>query len=115
MDGHSPRRKQLTLTLIAVFLAVQLTVPALAMFGPRPARFAWQMYSGVRTQASFAIVQADGETVDVALRDYLGNPRLDIDLTTILPDHICDVEPEAVAVRITAHGSDDVVDQPCIR
>lgn len=115
MDAPGHRRKQLTLTLIAVFLAVQLLVPALALFGPRPARFAWQMYSGARTQASFAIVQADGATVDVALSDYLGKPRLDIDFATVLPAHICEDEPEAVAVRIQPNGSDDVVDQPCAR
>lgn len=37
-----------------LFISLQLSVATLALFEPRPARWGWQMFSGVRTQASFA-------------------------------------------------------------
>lgn len=98
---------------VVAFLAVQIGVPTIALFGPRPARFAWQMYSGVRTPASFEIVRGDGSTEDVVLMDYLGQPRGDIDLIDILPAHICEVEPDAVAIRIDPAGTGKPSETPC--
>lgn len=103
------------MTFFVLFLAVQLTVPALALSEPRPARWGWQMYSGVRTQSTFTIVRENGEHDDVALSDYLGYPRSEIELAERLPAHICEVEPDAVAVRTTAAFDDTVTETPCER
>ena len=113
MRVSSAKLKRATMGFVIVFLAVQLTVPAVALFGPRPARFAWQMYSGTRTQASFHIVRDDGATDEVVFSDYLGHPRIEMNLIETLPAHICEVESNAVAVRIDPPGSNEPSEVPC--
>lgn len=103
------------MTFFMLFLTVQLTIATAALFEPRPARWSWQMYSGARTQMKFTIIRENGTLDDVALSDYLGNPRLDIDLSERLPAHICNVEPDASAIRITAALTDTVTEVPCER
>jgi hypothetical protein len=41
-------RQKLVALFFAAFLLVQLAVPAYMLTQPRPARFGWQMYYGVR-------------------------------------------------------------------
>ena len=99
--------------LIVVFLAIQIAIPAAALSLPRPARFSWQMYAGVRTKADFTIVRNDGSEHEIELSDYLGNPRLDIDVTASLPAFICLNEPDVALVRIDELLSDKVTEHRC--
>lgn len=93
-------RKYAAIAFFLVFLTVQLLVPLIALASPRPARFAWQMYAGIRTQADIVIVYADGRELPADPSAYLGSHRLEIDLSTFLPAHICDVDRDVAAVRI---------------
>lgn len=103
-------RQRVAMTFVVIFLVVQIAVPLAALAGPRPGRFSWQMYSGVRTQATFSIVHQDGSLTPVTPRDYVAHPRLDIDFVAWLPDHVCSVEPDAVAVQVErAHDIKDVI------
>lgn len=94
------------MAFFVAFLAVQISVPTLALFEARPARFGWQMFSGARTRADFVIVEVSGAQREVELADYLGNPRSEIDLEAVLPPYICAVEPGAGAVRINPWDED---------
>ena len=48
-----PDRRTLAISVVvAAFLAVQVLVPLVALFGPRPARFSWQMYSALPRRAA---------------------------------------------------------------
>ncbi|MEZ4522721.1 MAG: hypothetical protein R3A46_13905 [Thermomicrobiales bacterium] len=99
--------------LIAIFLVVQIAVPTAALGLPRPARFSWQMYAGVRTTSEFVAVQGDGSEREIDPSDYLGNPRLDIDLADVLPGFVCETEPTVVFIRAEDQLSDEVVEYPC--
>lgn len=98
---------------IVLFVAVQLIVPTIALFGPRASRFGWQMYSGAQTRAEFVMVDANGREHAVDVHDYVGQHRAEIDLTGSLPAYICEVEPRAALVRIEPLGDQPTVDVPC--
>jgi len=107
------RKLSIPTILIVVFLAIQIAIPAAALSLPRPARFSWQMYAGVRTKADFTIVRNDGSEHEIDPSDYLGNPRLDIDVTDSLPVFICLNEPDVALVRIDELLSDKVTEHRC--
>lgn len=108
-------RRNLSIPTIFIFgfLAIQIAIPAAALSLPRPARFSWQMYAGVRTKAEFTIVRDDGSEHEAELSDYLGNPRLDIDVTDSLPAYICENEPDVAFVRVDEPLSDATTDYRC--
>ena len=93
-------RQHLVRMFIALFLAIQLAIPALGLFGPRPGRFSWQMYSGVQTPANFKTVHQDGSVRDISAADYLVQPRLEMNLLQWLPEHVCSVDETVTAFRI---------------
>lgn len=107
--------KSATKICFVLFLSVQLTIATAALFEPRPARWGWQMYSGVKTRAAFTIVRANGDREDVVLTDYLGQPRGDIDLIGRLPGYICKVEPDAVTIEINPPGDEAMTEVRCAR
>jgi hypothetical protein len=81
------------------FLAGQVVVPLLQLWSPRPARFAWHMFAGIRQPLQYDLVLSDGSVVPVHLQDHLGNFRSDLDTMERLPAHLCARYPQAVAVR----------------
>lgn len=97
---------------ITIFLGVQILVPLAALAGPRPARFSWQMYSGIRTHQTFTLQFEDGSTREVVSGDYLVHPRAETDHTTWLPEHACRVEPDLAAVLIE-HPRQETVEVVC--
>jgi hypothetical protein len=97
---------------MAAFLAVQIAVPLVRLWAPRPARFGWHMYSSVRSQPRFATVSVDGSVTAVRSADFLGNPRGDLDLAgDRVPAHLCAITPDIRAVRVEAKGV--LRDRPC--
>ncbi len=101
-------RRRLVMLAIALFVGVQIIVPLVALAGPRPARFSWQMYSGIRTHQTFTLQFEDGTTRPVIAGDYLVHPRADTDHTTWLPDHACRAEADLAAVLIEQPGHETV-------
>ncbi len=99
--------------LVAGFLAVQVVVPALGLLGERPTRFGWQMFSSVRSDADFVIVDRSGQERAAEITDYLGKPRGEIDLAAVLPAYICDEEPDAHAVRIVPRDGGEPTTVAC--
>jgi len=87
------------LGLIAVvFLALQIAVPATALFAPRPQRFGWHMYSALPPVPDVSVVGADGTEDRVELEALFVVPRAEIDYATALRDRLCGVT-HAVAIR----------------
>ncbi|HLT18929.1 MAG TPA: hypothetical protein VKZ96_05685 [Thermomicrobiales bacterium] len=109
------QESRLAQIVILLFVVTQVLVPAYLLLGPRPAHFGWQMYSGVRTLSEFTTIDASGQAREIEPNDYLGNPRLEIDLTTALPAHICATQPAVVAVQARNPITDEVVATPCSR
>lgn len=103
-------------TILAVaFLTVQIAIPTMALFGDRPARWGWQMFSGSRTLTEFVMVRKDGTTAEINPTDYLGKGRSELDLSETLPAFICEQEPGATSVRVTDLPSDTTSEIPCER
>lgn len=94
----SVRRAAVTV-FIAAFLAVQLVVPALALFGERPARFGWQMYSAFPGMPEAWVVQADGTERPVNLTEIFAAQRAEIDYAAVLLAGLCDVT-DAAAIKV---------------
>jgi hypothetical protein len=81
------------------FLAAQLIVPTLQLQATRPARFAWQMFGGVRQPLKYELVFADGTLQPINLSDHIGNFRSDIDTAEKFPAFLCRKYPDAAVVR----------------
>ena len=95
----SPSALQAAL-FIAAWLAVQLLVPALALVGPRPSPFGWQMYSSLPQVPDAWTVDADGTVSAVDVQAFFTVPRAEIDYVAALRAGLCEVtEAEAIIIR----------------
>jgi hypothetical protein len=101
MPDRLTARAALTSLLVAAFLAAQLVVPVTALFGPRPARFAWHMYSALPQLPHAWTVSADGIEQPVDLGSLFAVQRAEIDYAAVLRAGLCDATG-APAVKIQA-------------
>lgn len=88
------------LVLFATILTIQVAIPLLQLRAERPARFGWQMFSGVQLPARFTVLHIDGTVDTVTVVDYLVKPRQEVDPFPYLPPHLCRQVPTAVAVAV---------------
>ena len=103
----SPDRRALAISvLIVAFLALQLLVPVMALFGPRPGHFAWHMYSALPQVPRAWTVAADGSEHPVDLGTLFAVQRAEIDYADVLRAGLCDATG-AAAVRIQSHSADE--------
>ena len=89
MRRRTPASLLLAAAIIA-FVVVQLAVPAIALFGPRPARFAWQMYSALPPVPQAWVVNADGSETAVDLSSLFAVQRAEIDYVSVLRAGLCE-------------------------
>ena len=70
-------------------------MPSLLLFGPRPARFGWQMFASHSVAPVIVAIRADGSRRAPRVDDYFAFRRGDIapDSLARLPAHVCRVEP----------------------
>ena len=92
--------------MIVAFLLVQLAVPLAALFGPRPGRFAWQMYSALPDVPRAWTVAADGSEQPVDLEALFAVRRAEIDYVAVLRTGLCDATG-ATAVKILPDDGDE--------
>lgn len=95
---------------VAVIVLLQLAVPAVAL-AMAPSRFGFQMYSG----AGWTHIDMEdeaGESHELQLSTYAANPRMEVDWTTLLPEHICRQEPDAVRVTVKRWRSQRTIECP---
>jgi hypothetical protein len=74
---------------IVLFLAIQIGVPLVQLFAPRPAHFGWQMFAAIGRRPKFSVVMRDGTTRPVDPSPYLAERRGDLKLEAALPPHLC--------------------------
>jgi hypothetical protein len=91
-------RQKLVALFFAAFLLVQLAVPAYMLTQPRPARFGWQMYSGVRIAGVYLVEDATGRLDTVRVADYVARSRIEVDHRGALPAFLCQAVEGAAAV-----------------
>lgn len=97
----------------AVFLIAQVAIPTAALVSPRPARFGWQMFSGVKPAPRVWIVDGTGAVREVDPLTRLGNPRGDLEYLPALAVGLCEMEPDAVAIRYDVRDGRDEATAPC--
>ena len=99
-------------TFVVLFLTVQLVLPAIALFGPRPARFAWQMYSALPPVPRAWTVQGDGTTQEVDLVPLFAARRAEIDYQAVLREGLCD-KTDAPRIRLQLRDGDPIEEMRC--
>ena len=92
---------------VAVALAIEVIVAALALAGPRPGRFGWQMYSGVPVVPTVHAVTGDRE-VEVDVNDWLVTSRFEIDYSDLARSSGCRLTG-ADFIRITFADGEETV------
>lgn len=95
---------------VVVFLVWQLAVPTLALLGPRPERFGWQMYSAFPPLPEAWTVDASGGETPVDVKLHFGQLRAEIDFAAALRAGLCDASG-AVAVKVSdPRGTTEVIE-----
>ena len=112
-DYAARARKATAALLVAAFLTLQIGIPLAQLRQPRPARFGWQMFSGVREQPRVWTIRADGSSQPVDLLRYSGNPRGDLDYEKYLVPHLCRHEPSVLTVRLQVTGERGPEERSC--
>jgi hypothetical protein len=104
------RRMVLAATFVALFVVVQFAVPVLALFGPRPGRGGWQMYSSFPHVPSVWLIDAAGHEAEVAPDQLFVQLRAEIDFAAALRAGVCDASG-AVAVKLSdSRGTTEVIE-----
>lgn len=91
------------LTLTALFLVIQLGIPASRLGEKDARRFGWQMFATLNHQPEFTVhTENSSEPVDLA--DVLVRVRDDLALVNSVPAHLCATFPDAE--KITWEGGE---------
>jgi hypothetical protein len=110
MPDRLSARATIVALLVAAFLAVQLVVPVAALFGPRPARFAWHMYSALPDLPRAWTVQADGTEAPIELSGLFAVQRAEIDYAAVLRTGLCDATgAAAVKIQLAHEAAPEVI------
>ena len=99
------------LAVVVLFVAVQLILPAIMLFTPRPSPFGWQMYSAARSLPEVVAVDEDGSERRVDVLAHVAGPRAEIDYAGRFADQACRIV-DAARIRITDAGG-RVVEVDC--
>lgn len=96
-----PRSRTLAIrgTVVGLALAAMVLVPATVLDEPRPARFGWQMYSGLYVAPDIEVELTDGEVERVELEDIAAAVRPWPDYTGAATEFLCQQKPHAESVR----------------
>jgi hypothetical protein len=104
------RRTLAAAALVALFVVVQFAVPAAALFGHRPARGGWQMYSAFPDVPSVWLIDAAGHETQVDATQFFAQLRAEIDFAAALRAGVCDASG-AVAVKLSdSRGTTEVIE-----
>lgn len=106
MSRWTPYRAAVA-ALIIVWVTVQLAVATAALTVDRPARFGWQMFSGLSSNPSYVLVYADGTEESTTVGRQLDWVRADVAYHEHLPAHLCRTEDGLVEVGIVPRGEDE--------
>jgi len=108
-DRRKLRRRAGPLFLL---LLLQVGIPVVQLGQPRPARFGWQMFSGVRRWPQFWAVDGLGHAAAIDLTRFLGNPRTDIEIPPAIWRDLCVRLPGSRAIRVE-DGVGGVAEHAC--
>ena len=103
-------RTALVSGLVTAFLAIQVVVPTVALLGPRPARFGWQMYSALPDMPRAWVLNRDGSEHPIDLGRLFAVQRAEIDYVAVLRTGLCEATGfSAVKIQL-AHADPEVIE-----
>lgn len=89
---------------VLAVVCLQFAVPMIAFMGDPPARFGFQMYSGLG-HVNVRAVDGRGEEINIDLStEVAGLVRPDLDWLGVLPERVCMAAPSAVTVTVEQSG-----------
>lgn len=89
---------------VLAVVCLQFAVPMIAFMGDSPARFGFQMYSGLGG-VNVRAIDGRGEEINVDLStEVAGLVRPDLDWLGVLPERVCMAAPSAVTVTVEQSG-----------
>lgn len=97
-------RRAILRWLIVAFLAVQIALPILALAGPRPTGFGWQMFTAFAPPPAVSIELGDGSVLPIELAELLAHPRPEADLDTPIVTALCEREDVVAVIVIAIDG-----------
>lgn len=97
---------------VAIFLAWQIIVPAAALFGPRPARGGWQMYSAFPDVPSVYLIDAAGHESQVDANQFFAQLRAEINFGAALRAGVCPASGAVAVKLVDSHGATEVIACP---
>ena len=115
----TPSRWTWRLRLAAAFAvgwaAIQVLVPLWLLAAPRPARFAWQMYSATPSYPEVVALGEGGRRDTVSVSNYLAAIRYDLSprYRDLIGPHICRVVPGLQAVDVRRDPTSPVQRRHC--
>jgi hypothetical protein len=95
----SPRVNGALRGIVLIAIVIQLAIPAVALTGPRPSRFGWQMFTAMAPAPAVWTEAADGSLTSVDLDTLLVHRRPETDLTPALVSALCQDDVVAVVVE----------------
>lgn len=94
-------RTRLVALAFSAIIAFQVIIPLGALvFGEKPARFGWQMYSAGVSVPVVEVVMADGDVRRIDLTEVAADVRQDVDYREHLPAFLCETVPAATQVLL---------------
>ena len=98
-----PARDRFVAAVVVTYLALQLLVPAVMLFRPRPQRFGWQMFTNVPVFPWMVLHRNTGrrDTLDINRYFAMRRPELALGDLGFVATHVCRVTPDAALVELT--------------
>ena len=108
-------RDRLVAAVVVTYLVLQLLIPAIMLFRPRPQRFGWQMFSSVPVVPRLVLHRTTGrrDTVDINRYFAIRRPELALGDLGFVMAHVCRVTPDAAQVEVTVLPDSAPRLQPC--
>lgn len=95
-----------------VALVTMIALPLSRFLEEDPGRFGWHMFSLGRELPEFTVVPAAGDPYVIEPRSYVASLRSDVPLADELPQHLCNVIPDAVQVLVAVDTGVRTVECP---
>jgi hypothetical protein len=101
----SPRwsaRDRLVGAVVVTYLVLQLVVPAVLLFSPRPQRFGWQMFTNAPVLPKLVLHRTSGrrDTVDIDRYFAIRRPELAHSDLGLAAAHVCRVIQDVALVEL---------------
>ncbi len=90
MTARSRLGTATAMVFVVLFLVIQTVLPVAGLFGHRPGRMGWQMYSALPRLPVVWTVSEEGSRAPLDLANLFANQRAEIDYRSVLRANLCE-------------------------